>query len=151
MPTFISNLSVAKRLGLGFALVLLLSLVSILVGITRLNAVAEATRVMMASPIKTERLVSDWYRNIHTGVRRTSAIARSNDASLATYFAEDQAASTRKRPCLPTSERSAKSTWRPATPSPPSKKKARPMKPTGCWTKNLPPPPSSTSPRWKSC
>ncbi len=94
MPSFISNLSVAKRLGLGFALVLVLSLVSVLVGITRLNAVAQATQMMVANPVKTERLVSDWYRNIHTGVRRTSAIARSSDESLATYFAEDQAAST---------------------------------------------------------
>jgi methyl-accepting chemotaxis protein len=50
---------------------------------------------MTTDPIKTERMVSDWYRNIHTGVRRTAAIARSSDPSLAAYFAEDQAASTK--------------------------------------------------------
>jgi methyl-accepting chemotaxis protein len=76
-------------------LVLLLSLISAMVGITRLSMVAEASRAMMANPIKTERLVSDWYRNIHTGVRRTSAVARSSDPSLATYFAADQAESSR--------------------------------------------------------
>ena len=95
MPTFLSNLSVAKRLGVGFALVLLLSLITMLMGISRLNAVAEATRYMVSDPIKTDRLVSDWYRNIHTGVRRTAAIAKSSDPSLATYFAEDAATSTK--------------------------------------------------------
>jgi methyl-accepting chemotaxis protein len=40
MPSFISNLSVAKRLGLGFALVLVFSFITIIVGITRLAAVA---------------------------------------------------------------------------------------------------------------
>ena len=95
MPSSLSNLSVAKRLGLGFALVLALSVIVILVSISRLNAVAEATRYMVASPIKTERVVSDWYRNIHTGVRRTGAIAKSNDPAVATFFAEDQAASSK--------------------------------------------------------
>jgi len=95
MPSFFSSLSVAKRLGLGFALLLLLSLAVILVSISRLKNVAEGAQYMVASPIKTERLVSDWYRNIYTGVRRTGAIAKSNDPSLVAYFAEDQAASTK--------------------------------------------------------
>ncbi|APW36592.1 hypothetical protein RD110_04705 [Rhodoferax koreense] len=95
MPSFLSNLSVAKRLGLGFALLLALSMAVILVGISRLNDVAARAQEMVASPIKTERLVSDWYRNIYTGVRRTGAIAKSNDPSLVQFFAEDQAASTK--------------------------------------------------------
>ncbi|BDT67816.1 methyl-accepting chemotaxis protein I [Comamonadaceae bacterium OS-1] len=95
MPTFISNLSVSKRLGLGFAMVLALSVAIIVVAIGRLNAVADAAQYMVASPIKTERIVGDWYRNIHTGVRRTGAIAKSNDPALAGFFAEDQAASTK--------------------------------------------------------
>ncbi|OYU72708.1 MAG: hypothetical protein CFE45_39330, partial [Burkholderiales bacterium PBB5] len=53
------------------------------------------TRQMMTEPLTKERLVGDWYRNIHTGVRRTMAIARSSDPALATFFAEDQAASTK--------------------------------------------------------
>jgi methyl-accepting chemotaxis protein len=95
MPSSISGLSVAKRLGLGFALLLLLSALILIVGISRLNEVAQSTRDMVASPIKTERLVSDWYRNIYTGVRRTGAIAKSSDPSLVQFFAEDQAASTK--------------------------------------------------------
>lgn len=57
----LSNLSVAKRLGLGFALVLLLSMAVIALSISRLNAVADATQEMVQNPIKTERLVVDWY------------------------------------------------------------------------------------------
>ncbi len=50
---------------------------------------------MVSNPIKTERIISDWSRNIHAGVRRTSAIAKSSDPSLATFFAEDQAQSSK--------------------------------------------------------
>ncbi|PQA76961.1 methyl-accepting chemotaxis protein [Rhodoferax sp. TS-BS-61-7] len=90
----LSNLSVAKRLGLGFAVVLLLSIAVIAMSISRLNAVADATQEMVQSPIKTERMVGDWYRNIRAGVTRTTAIARSSDASLVEFFAADAKAST---------------------------------------------------------
>ncbi|MBX9818970.1 MAG: MCP four helix bundle domain-containing protein [Burkholderiaceae bacterium] len=90
----LSNLSVAKRLGLGFALVLLLSIAVIAMSISRLSAVADATQEMVQSPIKTERLVVDWYRNIRSGVTRTTAIARSSDPSLVEFFAADAKAST---------------------------------------------------------
>ena len=94
MGAFLSNLSIGKRLTLGFVLVLLLSVVSMVFGVLRLNAVAESTRYMMAEPLKTERAVSDWYRNIHTGVRRTAAIAKSTDPSMAAFFEKDQAESS---------------------------------------------------------
>ncbi len=96
MPSFILNLSVARRLALGFSLVLALSIMSIIVAIVRLQAVASHTEEMLGSPLKTERLVSDWYRLIHTGVLRTAAIARSTDSSLASYFAEQTKASSAK-------------------------------------------------------
>ncbi|MDR7306498.1 methyl-accepting chemotaxis protein [Rhodoferax saidenbachensis] len=95
MGSFLNNLSIRRRLGLAFAAILALLLVVILVSIGRLNSVADATELMLSDPIKTERLVGDWYRNIHTGVRRTAAIARSADPALAEYFAEDQAASSK--------------------------------------------------------
>ncbi|MGJ4748653.1 MCP four helix bundle domain-containing protein, partial [Leptospira sp. SA-E8] len=95
MPAFISNLSVAKRLGLGFALVLLLSIITIIVSIARLSVVADSTQQMVAVPVKTERLISDWYRNLSAGVRRTAAIAKSSDPSLVAYFAEEAALSTK--------------------------------------------------------
>ena len=95
IPQFIRDLTIGKRLGLGFAVLLLLSLAAITIGITRLNAVAGATRELLKEPLATERLVADWNRNISAGVRRTSAIARSSDPSLGTFFAEDQASSTK--------------------------------------------------------
>jgi len=93
MAAHSSNLSITKRLGLGFALILALSVVSILVGIAKLGSSAESTQYMLRNPMQTERLVSDWYRDIHTSVRRTTAIAKSSDPSLASYFAEDTATS----------------------------------------------------------
>ena len=91
----LSNLSVAKRLALGFALVLLLLIGAIGLSISRLNALADATEDMVQNPIKTERLVSDWARNLRTGITRTAAVARSSDASLADFFAEDSKASSK--------------------------------------------------------
>ncbi|MBC3932269.1 MCP four helix bundle domain-containing protein [Undibacterium sp. CY22W] len=95
MNNLMKQLSVGKRLGLGFALILLLSICSTLVGLTQLNSVASATRKLLQEPLATERLMSDWYRNIHTGIRRTAAIAKSSDPSLASFFEADQAESSR--------------------------------------------------------
>ena len=92
----LSHISVSKRLGLGFSLVLLLSMLVIGFSLSRLNAVADSTQKMMANPLKTERLISDWYRDIHTSVRRTSAIVKSSDNSLADYFAEDTAKASQR-------------------------------------------------------
>ncbi|MBI3145138.1 MAG: hypothetical protein HYZ18_07725 [Pseudogulbenkiania sp.] len=83
---FVPNLKVGQRLGIGFALVLSLLLVITVLGIWRLQEVSQATRDMMQTPIAKERLVSDWYRNIVAGVRRSTAIAKSNDVGLATFF-----------------------------------------------------------------
>ena len=95
MISQLKHLSVGKRLGLGFALILALFFITTSIAIFKLNAVAAATEDLLKDPLATERMVSDWYRNIHTGVRRTTAIAKSSDPSLATFFAEDQAESTR--------------------------------------------------------
>ncbi len=96
----LSRLSVSQRLGLGFASVLILLLLAIGVGVSRLNTVADATQKMMEQPIETERLVGDWYRNVRAGLTRTSAIARSSDASLVDFFKEEQAESTKSSAAL---------------------------------------------------
>ena len=92
---FLTHLSVAKRLALGFALVLLLSMGVIGLSISRLNTLADATEEMVQNPIKTERLVSDWSRNLRVGITRTAAVARSSDPALADFFAEDSKASSK--------------------------------------------------------
>ena len=63
-----------------------------LLGLAEINRSVET--VTQRSLVK-ERLVNDWARNIHSGVTRTTAIAKSADASLATFFADEAAASTR--------------------------------------------------------
>ncbi|WP_370678624.1 methyl-accepting chemotaxis protein [Comamonas sp. GB3 AK4-5] len=92
----LTTLTVSKRLSLGFALMLLLSMVVIGISIMRLNALAEATQTMMQKPIQAERLVSDWARNLASGITRTVAVARSSDPELADFFAADAKESSRR-------------------------------------------------------
>lgn len=88
-----TNLSIGKRLALGFALMLMLMLMLAMsitaIRIWRLQSSASATREMMDVPVAKERLIKDCYNNVNAGVRRTTAIAKSSDGSLATYFASD--------------------------------------------------------------
>ena len=88
-------MKIGSRLGLGFGVMLTLMLVITAVSLWRLQTVAETTRQMMQEPLAKERLIGDWYRNIASGVRRTTAIAKSGDASLTTFFAVDAAASSK--------------------------------------------------------
>jgi methyl-accepting chemotaxis protein len=60
--------------------------------------VASATSEMMQVPLAKERMISDWSGKIDSGIRRTTAIARSSDASLGAYFAEESKASSAAPP-----------------------------------------------------
>ncbi|OEZ65899.1 methyl-accepting chemotaxis protein II [Janthinobacterium sp. HH103] len=83
------NVSIGVRLGLGFAVILLFSMLITGISVWRLHDVATATRTMMELPLAKERYISDWYSKIDSGVRRTTAIARSSDTTLGAYFAEE--------------------------------------------------------------
>ena len=83
------NVSIGVRLGLGFAVILLFSMLITGISVWRLHDVATATRSMMELPLAKERYISDWYAKIDSGVRRTTAIARSSDTTLGAYFAEE--------------------------------------------------------------
>ncbi|HEY0588851.1 MAG TPA: methyl-accepting chemotaxis protein [Pseudoduganella sp.] len=91
---FLNNMSIGKRLAFGFAVTLALSIVIAALGVWRLQQVAGATRHMMETPLAKERMISDWYSKIDSAIRRTTAIARSSDASLGSFFAEESKAST---------------------------------------------------------
>ncbi|THC44535.1 methyl-accepting chemotaxis protein [Massilia sp. Mn16-1_5] len=93
---FISNIKIGKRLGLGFALILAMTVLIALAGVWRLNEVAGATRNMMAAPLTKERLITDWYSLNFASIRRTAAIVKSTDPALGPYFKEDSAASVKK-------------------------------------------------------
>ncbi len=92
---FISNMRIGSRLALGFAVVLILSILITIVGIFNLNAVADSAEQMLDQPIKKERLASDWSRNINVAVTRTTAIAKSSDMSLVPFFAQQAEMTTK--------------------------------------------------------
>ena len=84
------------RLGLGFVLILLLMLLMAAMEIWKLAEVAQATSDMMNTPLAKERMISDWYSNLNASVNRTTAIAKSSDPGLMTYFAPVSAESARQ-------------------------------------------------------
>jgi methyl-accepting chemotaxis protein len=88
--------SIGRRLALGFTVLLAGLIFNTGFGIYRLQGSADATRAMMEVPLAKERLISEWYRIVYAGIRRTTAIAKSSDTSLAGFFAEDIAASTKR-------------------------------------------------------
>ena len=90
-----NHLSIGKRLALAFGLVLTFTAMITLLGLWRLDSTSRATAEMMSEPLTKERLIGDWYRNIQTGVRRTTAIVKSTDTSLASFFAEEAKASSK--------------------------------------------------------
>src|SRR5689334_19205501 len=90
----LNNINIGKRLALGFAVILAFAMLITAIGIWRLQQVADATSDMMQAPLAKERMISDWYSKIDSATRRTTAIARSNDTSLAAYFAEEAKASS---------------------------------------------------------
>lgn len=85
-----NRLNIGSRLAVGFALVLALSMVTTIVGVWQLQKASVAAQGLIEAPLAKERLISDWYRYIHTAIRRTTAIAKSNDPKLSVFFAEEQ-------------------------------------------------------------
>ena len=90
------NLSISLRLGGGFAVLLVVMLLISLSGIFSMSRMAQSTTLITEQALVKERMISDWARNIHSGSRRTTAIAKSSDPSLATFFAQDAAESSRQ-------------------------------------------------------
>jgi methyl-accepting chemotaxis protein len=90
-----SNLRIGTRLAAGFGLLIMLSVLSTLLGMWQLHTVSETARQMMEKPLVKERMAADWYRNTYAAIRRTSAIAKSSDPSLAAFFTDDIAATSK--------------------------------------------------------
>ena len=102
---------IGARLGIGFAVVLVLAALMAWVGVWRLGVAAGDTAQMMAVPLVKERLANEWFRNLSIGLRRTAAIVKSSDPSLEKFFADEIKASTargndilKSLEALPTSE-----------------------------------------------
>lgn len=82
------NLKIGTRLGLGFAVLLMLMVLMTGGGMWRLNNVNEMVPGVTGIHFAKERHTGDWYRSIHSSVRRTTAVTKSADSSLATFFAK---------------------------------------------------------------
>ncbi len=81
----ITNLKISLRIGIAFALILTLVVLMTFIGISRLQAVANATNTMEQATIK-ERLSQEWLRGIVANAVRTFARAKSTDAQDQKYF-----------------------------------------------------------------
>jgi methyl-accepting chemotaxis protein len=92
--TILENISIGKRLTLGFTIILAFAMLITGIGVWRLQGVATATRDMMQVPLAKERMISDWYGKVDSGIRRTTAIARSSDPALGAFFAEESKVSS---------------------------------------------------------
>jgi methyl-accepting chemotaxis protein len=90
----LANIGIGKRLALGFTVILAFAMLITGISVWRLQGVASATSEMMQVPLAKERMISDWSGKIDSGIRRTTAIARSSDPSLAAYFADESKASS---------------------------------------------------------
>ncbi|MBV7502729.1 MCP four helix bundle domain-containing protein [Achromobacter sp. ACM05] len=94
------NMKLGTRLAGGFAILLAMIMVMCIVGLVSLANINESVETLTQRSLTKERLINDWARNIQSGVTRTTAIAKSADASLAGFFAEEAAASTRNSSAL---------------------------------------------------
>ncbi|WP_305823742.1 methyl-accepting chemotaxis protein [Massilia brevitalea] len=92
---FLKHLNIGKRLAIGFALTLAMAVLIASVGIWRLQHVAAGTQTILAQPLAKERMITEWYTQIFSAVRRTAAIVKSSDPALGPYFKEDAALSAK--------------------------------------------------------
>jgi len=91
----LTKLNIGARLGFGFAAVLMFAVLITAIGLWQLHSVGQATQQMMQEPLTKERLISDWNSNVSVAVARTTAIAKSSDASLVPFLAADAAATSK--------------------------------------------------------
>ena len=90
------SIKLGLRMALAFGLVLALSTLTLGLAMWRLQSSAATTQTMLDEPLAKERMMSDWYRMVYTGVRRVTAVVKSNDPGLAAHFAEESAVATRE-------------------------------------------------------
>jgi methyl-accepting chemotaxis protein len=92
---FLRNFSIGQRLFAGFLLILSLCTLVAGIGVWRIHVIEHETEDLMAAPLVKERLISDLNANVAAGIRRTLAIIKSSDPSLAKFFVSDAAELTK--------------------------------------------------------
>ncbi|QBP77696.1 HAMP domain-containing protein [Herbaspirillum huttiense] len=90
------NIKIGSRLGVGFAVVLAFSMLVALVGIWRLNNLAQQTQAMMEGPLRTERLVSKLNTSLLIAIQRTTTVVKSHDSELDAFLSQEAASSSKE-------------------------------------------------------
>jgi methyl-accepting chemotaxis protein len=90
----LNNMRVGTRLGGGFAVILGLLVLMLVISVWRFSSNAAQTRAMMQVPLAKERLTDEWFRSVAVGVTRGKAIAKSTDPSLEGLFVDEVKVST---------------------------------------------------------
>nr|WP_308633210.1 MCP four helix bundle domain-containing protein [Massilia forsythiae] len=85
-------MNIGARLGTGFALVLAMTMAIAGLGVWYLHTIAAETQAMLDAPLAKERMIVEWRMQTFGAVRRTAAIVKSTDPSLAGFFKDDAAA-----------------------------------------------------------
>ncbi|MGJ7501122.1 methyl-accepting chemotaxis protein [Variovorax sp. ZT5P49] len=87
----LKNLKIGTRLGLGFAVVLLLMLVIAATGVMRLASVGKATEDVMQNALVKERLANQWSNLLGPAIANSFAMAKANDPKVVAYFEKARA------------------------------------------------------------
>ena len=82
----IRDWSISTRLAAGFGLLVSLVVVMLIASVWRLSSLSSQSENILKDPIAKERIAGDVYRLVYMAVRRTTAIAKSSDTSLASFF-----------------------------------------------------------------
>ena len=91
----LKNIKIGPRLGGGFAVVLVFSILVAGIGVLRLKAVTEETRSMMDEPLRSERLVSEWNTLLLNAIQRTTSVVKSKDPELDAFLSKEAAQSSK--------------------------------------------------------
>jgi methyl-accepting chemotaxis protein len=87
----LKNLKIGTRLGLGFAVVLLLMLVIAATGMQRLASVGKATEDMMQNALVKERLANQWSNLLGPAIVNSFAMVKATDPKAVAYFEKGRA------------------------------------------------------------
>ncbi len=82
------NWKIGTRLGLGFAVVLLLLAATSGVGVLRLQSVGNATDDMVRGALVKERLASEWAKLLGAAIVQTFAMAKATEPGTEAHFAK---------------------------------------------------------------
>ncbi|CDG84409.1 methyl-accepting chemotaxis protein [Janthinobacterium agaricidamnosum] len=75
------NLKIGTRLGVGYAVVLLLLAALTVLGLMRMQAAGDLTSRLVNSSIKNQRLVAEWAKLIEVNVTRVEAMSKAADSA----------------------------------------------------------------------